>query len=489
MPVRPYSRDQSWLLPPSLDELVPEDHSVRFVAAFVDSLDASVWDELGIRLEGDPFGAAAYHPRLLMAVWLYGFMSGIRSARKLERACWEQLPYMWLANCQRPDHNTLWRFYRDNRKPMRKMLKLTVRTAVKVGLVDLALQALDGTKVSGNATGERSYKAEGLEKLMKRVDAAIADLEAQNSTDEERGRCKLPKQLAEMKALRKHVEVALAQVMAEEGPSNANLADADARLMKSRHGFIAGYNAQAVVSPLREEVAGASGLLITAVGVDNEPSDYAQLVPMIEEAEEATITGAEVTLADAGYHSEANLEAVREKGYKVLMPDRQGGKEPGPYHRDRFTYERATDSYTCPEGKKLDFTGVTRRQDGRVIRVYHGSREDCLGCPAFGRCTKNKWHGRKLQVGPHEEVRLQHREVMASTEAKALYKLRKELVEPVFGILKEAQGATRFLLRGLANVQAEWALLATAFNLRTLWRVWRRWWPECRLLLMATQPS
>ncbi|MCL5257369.1 MAG: IS1182 family transposase [Chloroflexi bacterium] len=489
MPVRPFSRDQSWLLPPSLDELVPEDHSVRFVAAFVDSLDASAWDELGIRLAGDPLGTAAYHPRLLMAVWLHGFMSGIRSARKLERACLEQLPYMWLANCQRPDHNTLWRFYRDNRKSMRKLLKLTVRTAVKAGLVDLAVQALDGTKVSGNATGDRSYKAEGLEKLMKRVDGAIADLEAQNRTDEERGRCRLPKQLAKMKALREHVEVALAQVMAEEGPSNVNLADPDARLMKSRHGFVAGYNAQAVVSPLREGVAGASGLLITAVGVDNEPSDYARLVPMIEEAKEATITGAEVTLADAGYHSEANLEAVREKGYRVLMPDRQGGKGVGPYHRDRFVYERETDSYTCPEGKKLEFRGVTKRRDGRVIRVYHGSREDCLSCPAFGRCTKNRWHGRKLQVGVYEEVRLKHREVMESTEAKALYKLRKELVEPVFGILKEVQGATRFLLRGLANVQGEWELLATAFNLRTLWRVWRRRRPERSLLLRAAQPS
>ena len=486
MPVRPFSRDQDWLLPPSLGELIPEDHPVRFVAAFVDSLDESAWAELGIRVDGEPLGAAAYHPRLLMTVWLYGFMSGIRSARKLERACCEQVPSMWLANCQRPDHNTLWRFYRDNRESMRKMMRRTVRTAVKLGLVDLTVQALDGTKVSGNATGERSYNSEGLEKLIKRVDAAIADLEAQNTTDEGRLPGKLPKRLAKMKALRTQVEVALAQVMAEDGPSNTNLTDADARLMKGRHGFVAGYNAQAVVSPLQEERAGGSGLLITAVGVDNEPSDYAQLTPMIEEAKESTGTAAGATLTDAGYHSGANLRAAYEKGYRVLMPDRQGEKEPDPYHRDRFTYDRATDSYTCPEGKKLEFRGVTQREDGRVMRVYHGTREDCLGCAAFGRCTKNKWHGRKVQVGLHEELRLQHREMMASEEAKGLYKRRKELVEPVFGILKETQGVTRFLLRGLANVRAEWALLAAAFNLRTLWKVWKRWSPERRLLLTAT---
>ncbi len=486
MPVRPFSRNQHWLLPPTLDELIPEDHSVRFIADFVDSLSDASWDELGIRLEGEHFGAASYHPRLLMAVWLHGFMSGIRSARKLERACCEQLPYMWLASCQQPDHNTLWRFYCHNRVAMRKMLKRTVQAAIKVGLVDLAVQALDGTKMSGNATGDHSYNAEGLEKLMKRVNKAINELEAQNSTDEGRLTCKLPKELAKKRVLRERIEVALAQVMAEEGPSNVNLADADARLMKSRHGYVAGYNAQAVVSPLEEKVAGGSGLLITAVGVDNDPSDYAQLIPMIEEAKEATVAGAEVTLADAGYYSGANLQAVQGKEYRVLVPDRQEGKAPEPYHRDSFVYDRETDSYTCPEGKKLTFRGVTERKNGQTLRVYAGVREDCLGCPAFGRCTKDKRHGRKLQVGPHEEARLRHREVMASPEAKALYERRKELVEPAFGILKETQGARRFLLRGLANVQAEWALLATGFNLRSLWRVWRRWSPERRLLLTAT---
>lgn len=488
MPLRPFNRNQAWLLPPSLDDLIPPDHPVRFVAAFVDSLERAEWREIGIEPEGEVRGAPAYDSRLLLAIWLQGFMFGIRSARKLERACVEQLPYMWLANCQRPDHNTLWRFYRDNRQSMRELLKLTVRTAVKAGLVDLAVQALDGTKVSGNATGERSYKAEGLERLMRRVEGAIADLEAQNRTDEEGRRCKLPEQLARMETLREQVEAALAQVMAEGGPSNTNLTDPDARLMKSRHGFVAGYNAQAVVSPLVEEVAGASGLLITAAGVGNEPSDYAQLVPMIEEAQAATLRGAEVTLADAGYHSAANLLAVGQKGYRVLMPDQQGGKEVGPYHRDRFTYERETDSYICPGGRKLEFSGVKRR-DGRVLRVYHSRREDCLLCPAFGRCTKDKRHGRKLEVGEHEQVRVDHRAMMASSETKALYKLRKELVEPAFGILKEVQGASRFLLRGLANVGEEWAALATAFNLRTLYGVWRRRRPGDRSLLMARQPS
>ena len=107
MPMRPFSREQAWLMPPTLDDLAPEDHPVRFAAAFVDGLDAEAREELEIDLQGDPRGAGAYHPRALLSVWIYGFMTGVRSCRKLEAACRDQVPYMWLAGMHKPDHNTL----------------------------------------------------------------------------------------------------------------------------------------------------------------------------------------------------------------------------------------------------------------------------------------------------------------------------------------------------------------------------------------------
>ncbi len=151
MPLRPMSRDQAWLLPPTLDELLLDDHPARFVAAFIDGLDHSAWADMGIGVEGDAMGAPAYHPRALLSIWLYGFMTGIRSCRKLEAACRDQISFLWLTGWQRPDHNTLWRFYQAHRHAMRTLLKHTVRTAVGVGLVDLAVQAIDGTKVAANA--------------------------------------------------------------------------------------------------------------------------------------------------------------------------------------------------------------------------------------------------------------------------------------------------------------------------------------------------
>ena len=107
MPLRPMGREQMWMLPPTLDELLALDHPARFVAEFVDALDRDAWAELGVEIEGEVLGAPAYHPRALLSVWLYGFMTGVRSSRKLEAACRDQIPYLWLTGWQHPDHNTL----------------------------------------------------------------------------------------------------------------------------------------------------------------------------------------------------------------------------------------------------------------------------------------------------------------------------------------------------------------------------------------------
>ncbi|MBI2934972.1 MAG: IS1182 family transposase [Chloroflexi bacterium] len=559
MPVRLFSRAAVWLLPPSIDELVAPNHPARFVGAFVDGLGRSEWQKMQVNVDGEALGAPSYSPRASLCVWLYGFLVGIRSARKLERACCEQLPFLWLTGWQQPDHNTLWRFYKANRKSMRNLLKRTVRTAVRVGLVDLAVQAVDGSKVAGNAARDRTYDQAGLEGLLKRTEEAIRELEAQNGQDNHPSAPRLPAELARAQALRQRVEEALKQVKAQEqaeakveaqeqsktkeetkaqeqaagnkkarkqakagkknkgerqgkaeegteelegdktektskqakgqekteakkGRARINLTDEDAKQMKSRQGIVPGYNAQAMVSPLNTEVTGQAGLLITAAEVVNDQHDHNQLVPMVQAAEEMTERPAGVTLADGGYHSGENLAQCEKLGLKVVMAEAQGRVLEKPYHKDRFRYDPESDSYTCPEGEKLSFAGVKQRTGEEEVRVYRTLPQICRACPAFGKgkCTKDERHGRMLEVGPHEEALRRHRLLMGTEESKAVYRLRKELPEPVFGILKEVQGARRFLLRGLANVRCEWWLLATAFNLRTMWKVWQGWTPEKR---------
>lgn len=470
MPWRPLNREQAWMLPPTLDELMPADHPARFVAEFVDALGSEEWAELGVKIDGEPLGAPGYHPRALLSVWLYGFMSGVRSSRKLEAACRDQVPYLWLTGRQHPDHNTLWRFYAQHRRAMRTLFDRTVRTAVAMDLVDLAVQAVDGTKVGANASLRRTRDTAALGRLTERLEQAIDDLEAQGEAGTDAVPARLPQQLASQQALRARVREAMEELAERPELRRINLTDPEARLMKTPHGIVPGYNAQAMVSPAGTD-RGSGGMLVTAAEVVDAPVDNEQLAPMLERARETTGMAATLTLADAGYHSGRALEACERREQRVVMPEARQRLLEHPYHKDRFRYEAEHDHYICPEGQPLRFLHTIPRPAGR-LRVYRSSGAVCGACPAFGVCT-NTPHGRSVAIGRRDAVLRRHREWMTTAEAKAAYRRRAALVEPVFGILKEELGARRFLLRGLPNVAAEWTVLATAFNLRTLWRAWR----------------
>jgi transposase len=472
MPVRPFSREQAWLLPPRLDDLLPNDHAARYVAEFVDSLDSSEWEKLGIGINGEVLGAPEYHPRALLSIWLYGFMTHTRSSRKLEAACRDQISYLWLSGWQQPDHNTLWRFYKDYRYQMRYLFKHSIQIAIKLNLIDLAVQAVDGTKVAANASKERTYDAKGLERLLRRTDEVIHDLEKQNESDNEPPPARLPEKLRQAELLRSEIKSAMAQ-LTEEDLKQINLTDGDAKLMKSRQGIVAGYNVQAMVSPAtigdKEK-----GMLITAVDVVQDAADSDQLVPMLEQAEQTTGNKAGMTLADAGYHSGANLAECVKREQAIAMPEVQERALQKPYHKDRFIYHVDTDTFTCPYSHTLPFVGTKPGRRNTIWRIYRCSRAICHRCAAFRVCTKCNHQGRELQIGPHDAILRQHRGWMSTDTAKAIYARRKELPEPVFGILKEHMGFRRFLLRGLNNACAETMMMATAFNLRTLYRAWRQ---------------
>ena len=473
MPVRQLNRQQTWLLPPTLDELIPDNHPARFVAMLVDSLDATTWQKLDIKLEGELLGAPNYHPRAMLSVWLYGFVTNTRSSRKLEGACRDQITYLWLTGWQHPDHNSLWRFYKAHRDEMRHLFKLTIKTAVKMNLIDLAVQAIDGSKLSANAAKERTYDAKGLQKLLERTEKVIRKLEKENEAGSDPAPVNLPEKLRKAEYLRAEVKAAMEQ-LAVDGKKNINLTDDEANLMKSRQGIVAGYNLEAVVSPLKIDEAGKSGLFMTAADVVQDPNDHHQLIPMLEQAKENTGKQADLSLADAGFHSGSDLADCEKREQVIVMPESQEKILQNPYHKDHFSYDEKNDGYECPCGQILHFLSIkVSRRTPR--RIFGGLGSTCGKCKAFGVCTKNKRNGRELEIGQYEAQIRRHREWMATDEAKEAYKKRKELIEPSFGIIKEAMGIRRFLLRGLNNVRAEGILIATAFNLRTLYRVWKAW--------------
>ena len=195
------------------------------------------------------------------------------------------------------------------------MFKRTVRTAVAMELVDLAVPAVDGSKVAANATRDRTYDAERGGRLLNRLEKAIADLEAQNEAGQDTPAVHLPEALADKRALRKQVRQAmddLASLASQESLKHINLTDKDARLMKTRQGIVPSYNGQAMVSPVTAE-GDLNGMLITAVGLVDEPDDHTSFTPMLEQAEETTGSKAPMTLADAGYYSGTNLAGLYAK--------------------------------------------------------------------------------------------------------------------------------------------------------------------------------
>ena len=473
MPQRPFSRAQVFLIPPSLDDWLPLDHPARFVAVLLDELDAATWQELGIDRAPAALGSPRYAPEALLGIWIFGFMSGLRSARGLEAACRDQVPFRWVSGNQTPDHNTLWRFYQAHRAKLRVLLRRTVEIAVTAGLVDWALQAVDGTKLAANASVTRSLSEAELGALLARTDAAIAALEDAQVATDDAGPPALPPGMREAAQLRRQVTAALAVVQAQDGPAKANLSDPAARLMKTRQGITPGYNAQAAVVAVTVAPDQPSGRLITAAEVTTSPQDHGQLLPLVQAADALSGETATLIVADAGYHDAATIAACAELGLRVVVPEppQPGARRHDRFRRTAFTYDASTDTYRCPAGELLTNRGIKAERRGPAVRLYRADRASCQACALRARCTTAP--ARTLKVSPHDADLLAHRTWMTSEDAQQANRRRRGLIEGVFGVLKERQRGRRVLLRGLANVQAEWTLLAVAFNLQTLVRWWQ----------------
>lgn len=454
---------QQFLLPPALEDWVPADHPSRFLREFVDQLNLPA---VGFTVPASVEGRPPYHPSLLLKIWLYGYFHGIRSTRKLETACHEHLSLLWLTGLIQPDHNTLWRFWRDNKKALRRLFKQTVQLAVRTGATGLVLQALDGTKIEAAASGYSGWSKEYMEKLMVQLDAALDGIElqvvAENAAAEPTPGYRLPAGLAERKALREEIKKGLDQIQAD-GRKHYHPLEPDARRMKVGSTNRYAYNAQAM--------ADAQEGIIVACEVTRQENDEGQLVPMIEQARDNIGLAAQptTTLADSGYASGGDLHAANEKGMTVLAPPVGSFSEKEkPYATQRFFYDAANQSVTCPQGKKLEHEGHTTKNGVRVERY----RCHCRDCPVQAQCTRDR-HGRQIEVWPHTVEVQRMRACLAQPAQAELYAQRKWIIEPRFAHLKQHQGFRRWTVWGLEGIKAQWALLCTTENLRALYRRWR----------------
>lgn len=456
-----YSR--TYLLPPSIEDWVPEDHPARFIRDFVESLDLS---SMGFHLPEAKDGRPPYSTDMLLKIWLYGYMNRVRSSRKLEAACLESMSLIWLTGAHYPDHNTIWRFWAVNKKALREVFRQAVFVSAKAGLVGLVLHAVDGTKIAANVSREKLWGKKELRKLLAELDASIDEAmdQVERAEAEEEGEYRLPENIQDAKERRQKIQEALAE-LEEANCDYLHPHDRDARMMMKGDGKGMAFNAQIVVDD-------QSGLIV-AEDIVNDQGDNSQLVSMVKSVEGNLGATAEETVADAGYYAPGQLAKAEQDNLSVLVSmfeekDKRWGK--GKLQKSNFIYDEEADVYICPLGKKLKYerTGWDRYNRYR-LRIYR-----CLGqddCPRRWECSRVK-RGRVIERGEHEWAVEHQRSKQSDASKRELLRKRKAIVELVFGQIKEHQGFRRFSARGFENVKTQWAMMCATFNLGKLYKLW-----------------
>jgi transposase len=456
--------DQPFLLPPSLQDWLPENHLARFIAELANGLDLSkIYGFYGRR---DGRGKAAYHPVMMVRVLLYGYCVGVMSSRRIERASYDDIAFRYLCADQHPDHDTIADFRRQHLPVLGQLFTQVLQLCDKAGLVKLGHVAIDGTKVQANASKHKAMSYDRMEEKEKQLKEEVEKLLAQaeetdaaedalygkgNRGDELTGELARRegrlKKIAEAKAAleqeaREHAEAAKKVAEAKlvdrlkkeqergkkfggrppqvpdperarpEPTAQRNFTDPESRIMPdSAHkgAFVQAYNAQIAVD--------GAAQIIVAAELTQESNDKRQLAPMLERVGQNLGAKPEAATADAGYFSEEQLSDERVKGIELYIA-----------------------------------TG--KQQHGQPDPAQ--AAEPCD--PA---------------VEPDSAVEKMKRKLKTET-GQALYKMRKAIVEPVFGQIKAARGIRAFLLRGIEKVSAEWKLICATHNLLKLFRTGRQ---------------
>ena len=431
---RPWKIDQAQLLPPSVQDYVPADHLSRFIVALVqESLDLKAITDSYTSALGQP----PFDPRLMTALLLNGYASGIYSSRRIAKACIERADFMMIVALDAPDFRTISDFRKRHLKALAGLFVQVLKLAEKAGLVKLGHVALDGTKIKANASKHKAMSYARMKQrdaeLQAEVDrwleaAEAADTEEDKLHGNKRGD-EMPKWVADKQKRIEKIRVAQAELEAEAkaaadeerrvraeeearreaegkgkpGPKQAppsdepdpkaqrNFTDPESRIMKTKDGYIQGYNAQAAVDGCAQ--------IIVACDLNANGSDQGQLVPVVDAIEANLGRKPAQVSADSGYCSEANIEAL-----------------------------------------------AAREIDGYI---------------AAGRAKHPTDPGRG-SGGPRTQGM---RKKIADGGFETPYRFRKQIVEAVFGQIKQARGFRQFLLRGVENVRAEWAMICLAHNL------------------------
>lgn len=459
MAYRMGNRHQKMLLPPSIEEYVPVDAPVRVYDELIEALNL---EELGLELDDHKVGCPQYDPKAMLKLFVYGYSYGVRSCRKLERACHYDLSFLWLMGGLKPDYKTIAEFRRKNKGVLGQVLKQCARLCMELGVMEGNVLFVDGTRMRANAGLDNGHSVGDYRKVIKeldrRIEALLAASEAEDEAEAAAGSLvNVQSELADVRARRSRIEELVADLK-QKGQDYVNHTDPDCVRIRGRQGCHAGYSGQLVVDDRH-------GLIVSS-DVVNENNDSQQFAPQIRQAHDVLGHPSQVACADSGYVNYDEIAAVDLEQTDVIIPSQQqaSGKSIGKFNKRNFTYDKDRDCYYCPQGQRLTHHGS---EPGRKLR-YYAAGVVCRSCEHFGTCTTNRRHGRRVARYEFEEIMERLEQRYTEPDAQKIFRRRKMRVEHPFGHIKRNLAAGYFLLRGLAGVRAEMSLLATGFNIKRL---------------------
>jgi transposase len=450
MPYITGARDQVQLFPASLDEYVGSEDPVRVYDAFVEQLDFA---QLGIELDDGKVGHPEFDPRAMVKLLVYGYSYGIRSSRKLERATYHNVSFIWLTGGLKPDHKTIARFRRKHAAALKNILRQCAQVCLKLGLIEGNTLFLDGTKVRANASMKHTWTADRCQKTLKeidqRIDKILKQCDAADQREEKQNSLvKVREELKDQEQLKSKIDDVL-QRLQEQAGTSLNTTDPQSARMRNGGQIETGYNCQAVVDDRH-------GLIVHSE-VFSQSNDGGLFSGQIQSAQETLGKGCQKACADAGYSSGEDLKKILDQGVDVVVPIVRHSD-----FRDHFTYDAMADSYRCEQGHELKYIGDHKDHKTRIYEIPDPLT--CRRCPGFGTCTQAR-RGRRVERPFGEAAREQLEARWSQPDARGPMRRRKMRAEHPFGHIKHNIGMRAFLLRGLEGARAELAMATTAFNL------------------------
>jgi transposase len=450
-------RSQTLLFPESLEDYVAADNPVRFLDAFVTSLDLHALGFAKARCADT--GRPPYDPAALLKLYLYGYLHRVRSSRMLQAECQRNVEVIWLIRKLSPDFKTIADFRKDNLKPLQAVARRFTLLCRKLELFGGELLAIDGSKFRAVNARDQNFNESKLQELIAHTDARLAEyfqkLDTADAADPAAvplDKVQLQEKIAALQEKRDWHSELLAELDDEQ--KQISLTDPDTRRMPAAQGNVVGYNAQLAVD--------AKHKLIAADDVTNEVNDLRQLAEVALEAKANLDLQQTEVVADKGYYNASEVSRCVEQNITPFIPktDTSANTRQGLYGKSQFRYDAQKDVYVCPADQELTYRFSTFEL-GRGLKYYRAS--GCGSCPLKSKCTRNK-DNRTITREDNEYLMEAMAERMKAQPEK--FKLRKQLAEHPFGTIKRWMGYTHFTLKGLEKVRTEWSLITLAYNFK-----------------------